>query len=118
VRGPTSFPRSARILRRAEYERIYATGVKYVAAGFVLYTLSAPGEGARLGMAVSRKVGSAVVRNRVKRRIREAYRLRRPCMAEDVWVVVVARPACAQWNGHACTEALDHLFRRGQVLSG
>jgi ribonuclease P protein component len=66
----------------------------------------------RMGITVSRKVGGAVVRNRVKRWIRECYRRRHPEFPCAVDVVVVARPAAAA-AGHAgiCRE-LATLARR------
>jgi ribonuclease P protein component len=66
----------------------------------------------RVGVTVSRKVGGAVVRNRVKRWIRECYRRRSVQFPSQVDVVVVARPAAAE-AGHAgiCRE-LAALARR------
>ncbi len=67
-------------------------------------------------MAVSRKVGSAVVRNRVKRCIREFYRTHRDRFRADVALVVVARPAAAELDCGACAEALRELLAQGEVL--
>ncbi len=70
-----------------------------------------PGNG-RIGITVSRKVGGAVVRNRVKRWIRECYRRRKTDFPGQIDVVVVARNAAAD-AGHAgiCRE-LSALARR------
>jgi ribonuclease P protein component len=66
----------------------------------------------RMGITVSRKVGGAVVRNRVKRWIRECYRRRKGDFPGQIDFVVVARPA-ASGAGHAgiCRE-LSTLARR------
>jgi len=66
----------------------------------------------RIGITVSRKVGVAVVRNRVKRWIRECFRRQRSAFSTKLDVVVVARPAAAG-AGHAvvCRE-LSALARR------
>jgi ribonuclease P protein component len=58
----------------------------------------------------SRKVGSAVVRNRVKRRIRDAFRRRRSLLPAGVDVVVIARPSAAALPGPAVAEELAQLF--------
>ena len=69
-----SLPRSERLRKRADYQRCYRKGRRRHGAHSVLY--SAPNELAfpRLGITASKKVGGAVVRFRLKRRVREIYR--------------------------------------------
>ena len=71
-----------------------------------------------MGLAVSRKVGSAVTRNRVKRYLREIYRAHRGELYEDVHLVIVAKPGCASLNYRQCEAALRQIFQKGEVLSG
>jgi len=66
----------------------------------------------RVGITVSRKVGGAVVRNRVKRWIRECYRRRHPEFPAQVDVVVVARPAAAEAGHDGICRELAALARR------
>jgi ribonuclease P protein component len=69
-------------------------------------------------MAVSRKVGKAVVRNRIKRYIREIYRTHRAELPEDVHLVVVARPAAARLNYAQALQAIRQLLPQGTALRG
>jgi ribonuclease P protein component len=93
VARPTQrFPRAVRVRRRSEYLTIQNRGRRV--SGPHLLVLAAAGTG-RIGVTVSRKVGGAVSRNRVKRWIRECYRTHRPQMPSDFDVVVVARPGAA-----------------------
>ena len=91
---------------------MYREGEKRVGETFVCYMARRAGQGRKMGLAVSRKVGRAVVRNRVKRRIREIYRTHRGKLGEDVHVVIVARQASAGLNYHQSEDALRQLFQR------
>lgn len=71
------FPASARLKRRADYQKVYKHGVRVIGRHVVLFFLQSPGRGGRFGVTATRKIGGAVVRNRAKRRLRELYRLRR-----------------------------------------
>lgn len=63
----------------------------------------------RLGLAVSRRVGGAVVRNRVKRRVRDWFRRARPSLPEHVDLVVIARPQAATYTAGQTSEELTRL---------
>jgi len=82
-------PRSARLLRRADFERVYKQGQRHFAAHMtVFYLRRAQGEGPRIGFTVSRALGIAVRRNRMRRRLREAVRLQRFVAGVAVDVVI------------------------------
>lgn len=73
------FPRNLRLLRRADFERVYRQGKRHFTAHMTVFYLRREADGGlRVGFTVSRVLGGAVERNRMKRRLREAVRLRRP----------------------------------------
>lgn len=76
-RNPARFPRSARLLRRADFERVYRNGKKHFTGRMTVFFLrrDPPQGGPRAGFSVGRALGGAVVRNRIRRRVREAVRL-------------------------------------------
>jgi ribonuclease P protein component len=73
---PPSAAKPGRLKRRAEFLRVASSGKKVAVGGVVLQALKRQdNEPARLGFTVTRKVGNAVVRNRTRRRLKEAARL-------------------------------------------
>jgi len=73
----SQFPRSVRLLRHADFEQVYKLGRRHFAAHMtVFYLPRREGDGGtRVGFTVGKVLGGAVVRNRMKRRLREAVRL-------------------------------------------
>ncbi|MBF0448050.1 MAG: ribonuclease P protein component [Magnetococcales bacterium] len=106
-----SFPKSARLLTSAEFRRVTGPGRKSVSPYFLLFTtVGEQGSGPRLGMTVSRKVGNAVVRNRIKRTIREFFRKNRGQLVPALSCVVIARPRAGQTANSELTQSLTTLF--------
>lgn len=89
-------PRQAgrgRLTRSVEFERVYRQGRSCANRHLVLYTFASESSGEpRVGLSVSRKVGGAVQRNRVKRALREAVDDLQDELGGGLDVVVVARP--------------------------
>lgn len=85
------FPRAVRVTRPADFDRVFAARLTAAAAGLVLHAVANVAEPAtaRLGVSVSRRIGNAVVRNRWKRRLREAFRRIRDRLPPGDYVVVV-----------------------------
>lgn len=87
-----AFPRTSRILRRPEFRHIYENGFRVSSPLFAAFCFQRPPtgltEGPRLGLTVPRAVGGAVDRNRIKRRLREAFRLHRDQL-ESRWDLVL-----------------------------
>lgn len=106
--GDSRFPPTMRLKKKTEFIRVFREGVAWKGSCFSLHLLPrrtndalSQEAGPRLGMVVTRKVGSAVERNRIKRRIREAFRK----MAHRLPVVdLVIRPNAA------CKEAPEEMI--------
>lgn len=109
----SAFPRHARVRARADYARVFEQARRTSDPLLSLHWLAGDAP-ARLGLAVSRKVDTrAVVRNRIKRQLREQFRLLRATLAGGDYVVV-ARPPAAK----ASAGQLRDSFHRTLVRAG
>jgi ribonuclease P protein component len=86
--GGLKFPRAARLLKHADFERVYKQGRRHFSSHMTVFYLRQIDGGARVGFTVGRVLGGAVVRNRIKRRLREAVRLNRSMLRTPVDVVI------------------------------
>ncbi|MBF0111070.1 MAG: ribonuclease P protein component [Magnetococcales bacterium] len=108
--GPCHFPKMARLLKSRDFKRNTDQGRKVHTPLFLVFVRKNGLETSRLGVTVSRKVGKAVLRNRVKRWLREFFRHWQARVADrwaDRWdIVIIARfPA-----GQASHEAFDQTL--------
>ncbi len=77
-----------------EFRRLYSKGKTAVTPYLVVYSLKTGRDHRRVGYTVSTKLGKAVVRNRVRRRLREIYRLNADKLIDNADLVIVARSRC------------------------
>lgn len=108
-----SFPRTSRLRQTYQYELVRAHG-KSKRGPLFLFSLLSSQEKSTCGIIVSRRVGGAVVRNKVKRRLRELYRQNKATLIRNLWIVLIASPSAA-------TASLEELraewLRLGAALS-
>jgi len=111
-------PKSERLLRRSEFLRVQNHGRKLHTDAFLVFALPTGQARARIGVTVSKKVGNAVQRNRVKRLLREVYRRNKSAMPERLDVVFVAKQKAAGLPYAAVEEqfrtACRQLVQRGR----
>ena len=105
-----SYPPDLRLRKRSEFLRLAGAAQKRASRGILVVWQGNGLANARLGVTVSRKVGCAVVRNRIKRYIRETFRTNRSCLPA-VDLNVIARSEAATMDFHGLQQELLKAFR-------
>lgn len=111
------FPKAARLFRSEEFSRLKGEGTSYHGKLMVLSVLPVdPETESRVGLITSRRVGGAVQRSLVRRRLREVVRAVRPQLRRGFWLVLIARHSAARATFEALRSEWLHLARRGALL--
>jgi len=105
-----------RLRKNSDFQRVRREGHSWVHPLLVLCALRNDLGYSRFGFSVSKRVGGAVVRNRARRLMREATRLRRAMIADGWDVVIIARQPMREANSHQVDRAVDQLLRRARLL--
>lgn len=106
------FDRRSRLRTRRDFDDVFQGGRKLVNRQLVLWYRPAAGDRSRVGLSVSRRVGDAVRRNRVKRCLRAAFRALAHELDPALDMVLIARPGQPPRDGASAEQALAHLLRR------
>jgi len=97
---PQSFPKSARLLKRADFLRVYENGRRHFGSHMTFFYLDrkaeSPLQRSRVGLTVSRALGNSVARNRIRRRVREAVRMNLASLSRAVDVVINPKRSAAK----------------------
>ena len=104
-----------RLRKTWQFGRIYKSGDKYFGNLFILYVLPNNTKETRLGLTVTKKVGTSVQRNRIKRIVREVFRsLEEIPQGNDL--VVIARKSALDLKYSQARDSLTHLLYRARML--
>ncbi len=114
VAGSQAFARAGRLRRRVDFVAVQEQGRRASGRHYLLLARrqDPPRKEPRFGITVSRKVGGAVERNRVKRWVRESYRRLRSLAPAATDLVVIARPSATGSGLRATAAELEGLLKR------
>jgi ribonuclease P protein component len=110
--------RKNRLTDREDFKKVYRQGQSTANYQFALYYMERADQGPfRVGVSVSKKIGKAVVRNRLRRRIKEAVRLNQHLLKDGYDLIIIARRASLNLNDFkALQKSLLHVLRKASLL--
>jgi ribonuclease P protein component len=109
--------KTQRLRNRRDFKTVYARGRSYVHPMLVLYALPVREEKRLIGFSVSKKIGGAVERNRVKRRLREVLRARMEQSRPGYLAVFVARSRAKEATFPELEGAVEDLLKRARLMA-
>jgi ribonuclease P protein component len=105
------YPKDERLLKRSEYLSLSRAGEKCYKKHFLCIYNKRGGERSRLGITVSKKVGTAVIRNRLKRMCREFFRLHNRRLKSAWDINIIARHSAGAAPRKQALKSLNEIFR-------
>lgn len=106
-----------RIKKNEEFQRVFKHGKSFANRQFVVYVCDAPDQQEfRIGLSVSKKIGNAVMRNRIKRYIRQSFFEMKEELLQDRDYIIIARHPAAKYDFHETKKSLQHVLRIARVV--
>lgn len=106
-----------KLKKNEEFRRVYKIRNSMANKLLIIYILNNKNEINRVGFTVSKKVGNSVVRSRVKRLMKESYRLNEDKLLKGYDIVFIARDNASQATYKEVESAMLHLFRKKKLLN-
>ena len=109
-------PKSSIIRNKFEFNRVYSKGRSYVNHMMIIHVINSDNIKGKVGFAVGKKIGNAVVRNRLKRLMREAYRISQHDINQNVSMILIARKPLVDVKSDAVQKAFISLCKKAKIL--
>lgn len=108
--------KSYRVKKESEFQRVFNQGASFANRRFVVYFIEKPEQPHfRVGLSVGKKVGNAVTRNAVKRKIRASIYQMKDQLRSDIDFIVIARASCADLPSAAIYSNLKHVLKLAKI---
>ena len=112
------YPRSLRLTAARDFRRLFQSGARLHSGPLQLVWLAKGAEGLRFVAVTGRKVGKAAVRNRIRRRLRELFRVNRHRFRTPVYLALVAKPGSGDIPADELRRRAFDLWVKAGLLEG
>ena len=109
-------PKSSIIRNKFEFNRVYSKGRSYVNQMMIIHVVNSSNVKGRVGFAVGKKIGNAVIRNRIKRLMREAYRISQHCINQNVSMILIARKPLVDAKSYLVQKSFMELCKKAKIV--
>ncbi|WP_090240409.1 ribonuclease P protein component [Lentibacillus halodurans] len=107
-----------RIKDNTEFQHVFKNGKSFANRQLVLYYIERPDQQHfRIGLSVGKKIGNAVIRNRIKRYLRQAFQELEGKIKPSSDIIIIARNPTKQMNFHQVKKSLIHLLSKKQLIT-
>ena len=106
-----------RLKKRYQFNYVYKSGEHYSGEHIVLYVASSKTKNIKVGLAVTKKVGHAVVRNKVRRRLREIIKKQVPILKQNNNIIVVARDNITEASFEKLSNEFLKLLKKANLIN-
>jgi ribonuclease P protein component len=101
-----------------DFRKVYKHGKSFANRYLVMYILENKSDSSRIGISVSKKVGNAITRNKIRRRIKEAYRLNIDENVKNGYdIIFIARVSCNEAEYKDIDKAINHLVKKSNLIN-
>lgn len=114
------FSKAERLTKDKEFRRVFKKGKSFANNNLVIYVYQrdfSEGKQARLGLVLSRKLGKAVKRNKLKRRLREIFRLHKYLLKPELDIIFLPQPKAILSDYQDLEKSILNLFRKGKLFT-
>lgn len=106
-----------RLKKRYQFNYVYKSGEHFSGEHMVLYLVSSKTKSIKVGLAVTKKVGKAVVRNRIRRQLREIIKKQVPSLKQNYNIIVVARDNITSASFETLTNEFSKLIKKANLIN-
>ena len=112
------FKRTQGLKKDSDFRKVYKHGKSFANRNLVMYMLDNKSDYTRVGISVSKKVGNAINRNKIRRRIKEAYRLNIDENVKNGYdIIFIARVSCNEAEYKDIDKAINHLVKKSNLIN-
>jgi len=109
-------PKRNIIRNKFEFNRVYNKGRSYVNHMMIIHVINSDSSKGKVGFAVGKKIGNAVVRNHIKRLMREAYRNSQHDIIQNVSMILIARKPLIEAKSYSVQKAFMNLCKKAKII--